>query len=94
MSDYIGRQAAVDAVKSVLINHIPTLLPRYEDIPLECARAIMRIPPAADVIEIVKCKDCIYYRRKIDMCDEPYSTAHNVVHEDDYCSRAERSADE
>lgn len=23
------------------------------------------------------------------MCDEPYSTAHNVVHEDDYCSRAE-----
>lgn len=41
-------------------------------------------------IEIVRCKDCIYYRQEIDMCDEPCSTAHNIVHEDDYCSRAER----
>ncbi len=40
--------------------------------------------------ELIRCKDCIYYRWEIDMCDEPYSTAHNVVHEDDYCSRAER----
>lgn len=40
--------------------------------------------------EIIRCKDCIYYRQEIDMCDEPYSTAHNVVHEDDYCSRAKR----
>lgn len=40
--------------------------------------------------ELVRCKDCKFYRQEIDMCDEPYSTAHNVVHEDDYCSRAER----
>lgn len=39
--------------------------------------------------ELIRCKDCMYYRWEIDMCDEPYSTAHNVVHEDDYCSRAE-----
>lgn len=39
---------------------------------------------------LIRCKDCKYYRWEIDMCDEPYSTAHNVVHEDDYCSRAER----
>ena len=40
--------------------------------------------------EIIRCKNCIYYRQEIDMCDEPHSTAHNIVHEDDYCSRAER----
>lgn len=40
--------------------------------------------------ELIRCKDCIYYRREIDMCNEPYSTAHNVVREDDYCSRAEK----
>ena len=44
--------------------------------------------------EIIYCKDCKYYRWEIDMCDEPYSTAHNVVHECDYCSRAERKTDE
>lgn len=40
--------------------------------------------------ELIRCKDCAYYRLEIDMCDEPHSTAHNIVHEDDYCSRAER----
>ncbi len=39
---------------------------------------------------IIRCKECKYYRWEIDMCNEPYSTAHNIVHEDDYCSRAER----
>lgn len=39
---------------------------------------------------VVRCKDCKFYRQEIDMCDEPYSTAHNVVHEDDFCSKAER----
>ena len=40
--------------------------------------------------KLIRCKDCKYYRWEIDMCDEPYSTAHNVVHEDDFCSNAER----
>lgn len=40
--------------------------------------------------KVIRCRDCKYYRYEIDMCDEPHSTAHNVVHEDDYCSRAER----
>ncbi len=44
--------------------------------------------------EIIRCKDCKYYRWEIDMCDYPYSTAHNVVHECDYCSKAERRTDE
>ena len=46
--------------------------------------------PTVDAEPVTRCKDCKYYRWEIDMCDEPYSTAHNVVHEDDYCSRAER----
>lgn len=40
--------------------------------------------------KLIRCKDCKYYRWEIDMCNEPHSTAHNIVHEDDYCSRAER----
>ena len=50
--------------------------------------------PTATQPEIIRCKDCIYYRWEIDMCDYPYSTAHNVVHEYDFCSKAERRTDE
>ena len=46
------------------------------------------------VSELIRCKDCKFYRQEIDMCDEPYSTAHNVVHEDDFCSKAERKEHE
>ena len=44
--------------------------------------------------ELVRCKDCRYYRWESDMCDYPYATAQNVVHEDDFCSKAERRTDE
>ena len=44
--------------------------------------------------ELIRCKDCKFYRQEIDMCDESYSTAHNVVHEDDFCSKAERKEHE
>ena len=44
--------------------------------------------------ELIRCKDCKHYRHEIDMCDEPHSTAHNIVHEDDFCSRAEREDNE
>ena len=40
--------------------------------------------------ELIRCKDCKYYRWESDMCDYPYATAQNVVHEDDFCSKAER----
>ena len=53
--------------------------------------ALMQLPSAQP--EIIYCKNCKYYRWEIDMCDEPYSTARNVVHEDDYCSKAERRTD-
>ena len=57
----------------------------------ECNHHYTKLPSVQP--EIIYCKDCIYYRWEIDMCDEPYSTARNVVHEDDYCSKAERRTD-
>ena len=45
-----------------------------------------------DYPELIRCKDCKYYKWEIDMCNLPGATVFpmNVVHEDDYCSRAER----
>ena len=50
--------------------------------------------PTVDAVPVIRCKDCKHYRYEIDMCDEPHSTAHNIVHEDDFCSRAEREDNE
>ena len=79
-NDLISRQAAIDRAVSI---------PMFgRDVKMVAVSEIKNLPSVQP--EIIRCKDCIYYRQEIDMCDEPYSTAHNVVHEDDYCSRAER----
>lgn len=48
--------------------------------------------PTIDAVPVIRCKDCKYYKWEIDMCNLPGATVFpmNVVHEDDYCSRAER----
>lgn len=76
---------AIDVIKA-LWNDAPSA--QHVSAMFDCEDAIRALPPAQP--EIIYCKNCIYYRWEIDMCDEPYSTARNVVHEDDYCSRAER----
>ena len=91
MNDLISRQAAIDALQKAINKGIPP----FDDVmgSIRCgvrlARNIIEDLPSAQP-EIIRCKDCRYYRWEIDMCDYPYATAHNVVHEDDYCSRAER----
>ena len=86
MDDLISRQAAIDALADM---HCKSDEDGYVWIIRSDAWARIDALPSAQP-EIIRCKDCKYYRWEIDMCDEPYSTAHNVVHEDDYCSKAER----
>ena len=92
MSDLIERKAAINAIRK---GYPDVINSDYKDgLRIGTDRAIYhveRLPSAQP--GIIHCKDCIYYRWEIDMCDEPYSTAHNVVHEDDYCSKAERRTD-
>ena len=106
MSDLISRQAAIDALDE--IRHalweidipsptVPEYVEHHEQVQsvwklLDKKQKELYVLPSAQP-EIILCKNCIYYRQEIDMCDEPHSTAHNIVHEDDYCSRAERKED-
>ena len=65
MSDLISRQAAIDALDK-----------RFDSIPMEQTTEILllrkdlRNLPSAQP-EIIRCKDCKFYRQEIDMCDEP-----------------------
>ena len=85
MGDLIDRQAAIDALNKLKI-YRPLDSDRY--VISDCLNKIVNLPSAQP--EIIYCKDCVYYRWEIDMCDEPYSTAHNVLHEYDFCSKAEK----
>ena len=50
--------------------------------------------PAADVVEVVRCKDCAYYREETSYCLNPHCSSSFYGHrvkENHYCSYGERS---
>jgi hypothetical protein len=55
MSDYISRQAAIDAVNHALDRE--TIL--FSFVRKVAISALKRLPPA-DVVPVVRCKDCKY----------------------------------
>ena len=90
MSDYISRQAAIKVVK-IETNDAERL---YNNI-VEGLRYI----PSADVVEVVRCKDCKHYKRNIPCvgghyngCDEWIDEGNAItVYDNDYCSYGERA---
>lgn len=48
--------------------------------------------PAADVVEVVRCKDCAYYKNGLCMCGEKETSYATDLFQkpDDYCSYGER----
>ncbi len=63
---------------------------KRNDIPISELGDIIDRMPTIDAVPVIRCKDCKYYIWEIDTCNEQHSTVHNIVHENDYCSRAER----
>ena len=80
MSDYINREMAADCI--VL---------ECDDVTLEQARQAIKDCPSADVVKVVRCKDCIHYdEHNRWQCDRFGQS----VNADDYCSYGEREDDE
>ena len=71
-----------------LINEGETHLDNIAEGFLEAARVIRKIP-TADVVEVVRCKDCKFFKYG-DYCDEG-KMEHSRCRENDYCSYGERS---
>ena len=85
MSDYIRREDALKAVDDIVCD--------ADDAERTCDRIIDL--PSADVVPVVRCKDCKYWRehkyaketkRYIPFCG--FSAIYTQA--DDYCSKAER----
>lgn len=101
MSDYISREAAL------------TVMERLRDkcgndemaFALNWASGLLRNVPAADVVEVVRCKDCKYrvvnehfgkkgYLRLKAMCDldtgDPFELGRHATDDNWYCADGER----
>ena len=81
MAEYIDRDAAIAAC-----------FDGFADCRDDCAANIRNIP-AADVVEVVRCKDCIHarhYTNKIKCGYWSEQTDSEIVCEDDFCSYGEK----
>ena len=66
---------------------------KYFEMGLRCAYRDVQKQPTADVVEVVRCKDCAYYREETSYCLNPRCSSSFYGHrvkENHYCSYGER----
>ena len=91
MTDYISRQAENE--KTYKLNSGETLVFNYNDnglglITVECMDAIIDL--LNNSVDVVRCKDCRYWNKKVDMtyCEKKTWLGTDA---DDFCSFGERA---
>lgn len=96
MSDYISREAFKEEVRRLsthYLNEWDTLgvLAAVDRIPAAFKDAQIGEIPAADVVEVVRCKDCKYYFKAdngYERCEN--SEGYDLTTEDGFCAWAKR----
>lgn len=96
-NEYISREAAIDAVLSYNGYFQDQLSTNNMILKMEAEVAIDDVP-AADVVEVVRCKDCVFYRSATGFChyhSKEYDGGEywDKFGSDDFCSRGERMCD-
>lgn len=94
MDDLISRQAAIDKFKSIITDKEHTSI--TDEAKHKVAKTLFADIPSADVIEVVRCKDCMHnYRRTTfnhGKRDNPACKYINYVRDNDfYCKYGERA---
>lgn len=82
MNDYINREMAADSI--VL---------ECDNVTLEQARQAIKDVPSADVVEVVRCKDCEHCEKRRTANYQPFFYClmqECSIKDDDYCSYGER----
>lgn len=90
MSDkYILRSGAIDAIK----RNSGTLYTREAEFLFRKVVSLLKNAPAADVAEVVRCKDCDAWKRNVGIVDSPngHCFEHDIdTNGQDFCSYGER----
>ena len=87
---YISREAAIEFIDA---GHLVSgNEPRWSDNEVV---NFLKSRPAADVVEVVRCKDCIYFDKDYDEDTADWCHAWSeTTREDGYCHNAERGEQE
>lgn len=97
MPEYIEREALLEKLQEELDNESPWLTKNnnaWFDNGLKCAINNVKSQPTADVVEVVRCANCIHLKTNIDK--EKYCDIHSTtwakfyVRFSDFCSFGER----
>lgn len=93
--DLISRSALLDVITTDGFEHFSGCLSSSEITLIELMRDSITEAPAVDAVQVVRCKDCKYYRTHGQihgMCY--YGTGMRFMFNDGFCSYGERRADE
>lgn len=91
MAEYIKREAAIKAIENADYTAISS---DADDCKADYLREIIESVPAADVVPVVRCKDCIHY--DLGVCLKIYSDGNaqkdswQSRNPNDFCSYGER----
>ena len=84
--EYIEREAAIRMIR----NDLPNVVNYHRMDAIEC----LEIMPTANVVEVVRCKDCICRDGQEDLCGNIYCKLHDGrFDKDGYCSYGKRDID-
>lgn len=98
MAEYTDKEAILQELSKVTYRLSDPPIDTTENEIIKVLHTIMRTikqMPAADVVEVVRCKDCVHcVVREYDIIDELECEFFDVFTDPlDYCSRGERKAD-
>ena len=98
MAEYIEREALLNRIKTLQETESATVgKKQFADgyfLGLDEAEIIAMQAPAADVVEVVRCKDCQYYEPFATGCDEMVCGLDDLFRNPvDFCSNGERRSE-
>lgn len=87
MADYISRETAIKAINDMYEYEFPTASGPLDEFFVKFVPATLRAIPAADVVEVVRCGQCLYKRDTL-YCRLRETPA--IVSNADFCSYGKR----
>lgn len=93
MAEYIDRKAAIKQLRDVYEYDFPTASGVFDEFATKIVPRVLKSIPAADVVPVVRCKDCKYaYINSFSAASGVALCSSNakVMQQDDFCSYGER----
>ena len=94
MSDLISRSALIAEFERIYAEHYKCTCYQFVHDIFKAMFRRLKNAPTVDAVELVRCKDCVYYRRDSLYCENQGAIIDPPNwYDDDFCSYGERRED-